>query len=286
MDLGLHIADFTWTGGVPALGDTLARHVRDAEEAGIARITVMDHFWQLGGNLGPHEHEMLEAYTTLGFIAAHTTTALLHTLVTSVANRHPGVLAKQISTLDVLSGGRAGLGIGAAWFADEAAGLGIPFPPLAERFGRLEETVRICLQMWSGSQEPFDGEYYRLARTLSSPQALQRPRPYLMIAGGGETKTLRLVAQYADACNLGAGPQVAHKLEVLRRHCDAIGRDEGEIERTVMLSIGPRTSRDELLGQLEEAVSQGCAAAYVYAQQMPEPRRVLDLLGSVVEAVR
>jgi len=286
MDIGLHIADFTWTGGVPALGDTLARHARDAEDAGIARITVMDHFWQLGGNLGPYEHEMLEAYTTLGFLAAHTRTVLLHTLVTSAVNRSPGILAKQIATLDVLSDGRAGLGVGAGWFADEAAGIGIPFPPLAERFERLEETVQICLQMWSGSQEPFHGRHYELARTLGSPQPLQRPRPYLMIAGGGETKTLRLVAQYADACNLGAGPGVPHKLEVLRRHCDAVGRDEAEIERTVMLSVGPQTSRGGLLRQLDEAAGQGCSAAYVYAQQMPEPGRVLDLLGSVVEAVR
>lgn len=286
MELGLHIADFTWTGGTPVLGETLARHARDAEDAGVVRITVMDHFWQLGGDIGPWEHEMLEAYTTLGFLAAQTRSVLLHTLVTSVANRPPAVLAKQISTLDVLSGGRAGLGIGAAWFEAEAEGLGIPFPPLAERFERLEETVRICLQMWSGSQEPFEGRHYRLGRTLNAPQPLRRPRPYLMIAGGGERKTLRLVAQYADACNIGAGPQAGRKLEVLARHCEEIGRDPAEVERTAMTSVRPTTTRDDLLRELEGLAAVGFTAVYVYSTGFSEPSRVVDLLASVVPEVR
>lgn len=284
MELGLHIADFTWTGG--SLADTLARQARDAEAAGIARITVMDHFWQLGGEIGPWEHEMLEAYTTLGFLAAHTSTVLLHTLATNVMNRPPGVLAKQVATLDVLSGGRAGLGIGAAWFADEAEGLGIAFPPLGERIERLEEAVRVCLQMWSDSQEPFVGRHYRLARTLSSPAPLSRPRPYLMIAGGGERRTLRLVAQYADACNIGAGPQAAHKLEVLRRHCEEVGRDSDEVERTAMTSVRPTTTRDELLWELDGLRELGFAAVYVYSTGFREPARVVELLGSVVADVR
>ena len=233
MELGLHIADFTWTGGAPALGPALARHVRDAEAAGIRRISVMDHFWQIRG-VGPFEHEMLECYAALGFIAAHTEHSLLHSLVTGVIYREPALLAKQITTLDVLSGGRVGLGIGAAWNEDEARGLGLPFPPTAERFERLEEAILICKQMWSGSEAPFEGKHYHLARTLNSPQALSRPHPPILIGGGGEKKTLRLVARYADSCNIAVydPAQAAHKLEVLREHCVTEGRDYGEIEKT------------------------------------------------------
>src|SRR5690606_35837089 len=155
----------------------------------------------------------------------------LHALVTGVTYREPAVLAKQVTTLDVLSGGRAGLGIGAAWFADEARGLGIPFPPLAERFERLEETVQICLQMWAEDDAPFAGQHFELERTLNVPQSLERPHPYLLVGGGGERKTLRLVAQYADACNLFLGPEVPHKLAVLREHCDRLGRDYDAIEK-------------------------------------------------------
>src|SRR6201996_7682831 len=246
MELGLHIADFTWTGGAPALGPALARHVREAEAAGIRRISVMDHFWQIRG-VGPAEHEMLEAYAALGFIAAHTEHALLHTLVTGVIYREPALLAKQVTTLNVLSGGRVGLGIGAAWNEDESAGLGFTFPPTAERMGRLEEAIQVCLQMWSGSEEPYDGTYYHLGRTLNSPQNLSTPRPYLMVGGGGEKKTLRLVAQYADACNIFAGPEAGHKLDVRRAHCDAVGRDYDQIDKTAIFSIDPGSSADDIV---------------------------------------
>ena len=222
MEFGIHIADFTWTGGDATLGADLARHVRDAEAAGITRITVMDHFWQLHG-IGPENHAMLEAYATLGFLVAHTEKALLHTLVTGVIYREPALLAKQVTTLNVLSGGRVGLGIGAAWNESESKGLGFRFPPTAERFERLEETLQIALQMWSDEEEPFHGEHYSLERALNSPQSVTRPHPYLMVGGGGERKTLRLVAQYADACNLGLTPESGHKLEVLARHCDDVG---------------------------------------------------------------
>jgi len=286
MELGLHIADFTWDGGAPALGARLARHAREAEQAGITRITVMDHFWQLGGDLGPYEHDMLEAYTTLGFLAAHTETVRLHTLVTGVVYREPAVLAKQVTALDVLSGGRAGLGIGAAWFADEAHGLGIPFPPLAERFERLEETLQICLQMWHEDDAGFTGRHYELGRTLNVPQSLERPHPYLMIGGGGERKTLRLVAQYADACNLGLGPEVPHKLAVLREHCEAVGRDYATIEKTGMTGIDPSTTRDDLIGRLEGARDAGITTVYVYSQQFPDPGPVVELLAGVLPEVR
>jgi F420-dependent oxidoreductase-like protein len=277
MELGLHVADFTWDGGSPTLTTALAEHVRGAEEAGITRITVMDHFWQIRG-IGPAEHEMLEAYTTLGFIAAHTSTALLHTLVTGVTYRQPALLAKIISTLDVLSGGRAGLGVGAAWNADESQGLGFPFPQTRERFDRLEETVQICLQMWSDSEEPYDGNYYHLGRTLNVPQP--QHRPYLMIGGVGEKRTLRLVAQYADACNLFPDSDPAHKLEVLRGHCESVGRDYEQIEKTISLTLQPHESGEDIVRKAEHMRRLGFTVAYVNAVGVTEPARIIDTLGA------
>ncbi len=284
MQLGLHIADFTWEGGPANLRRDLADHVRNAEAAGIDRITVMDHFWQIDA-VGPVETEMLEAYTALGFIAAHTERAMLHTLVTGVTYREPALLAKDVTTLDVLSGGRAGLGIGAAWNDKESEGLGFRFPPTAERFERLEEAIQVCLQMWSDSEDPFEGAHYTLGRTLNVPQSLSRPHPYLLIGGGGERKTLRLVAQYADACNLFGGPEAAHKLDVLRRHCDDVGRDYDEIEKTTMISIGPDSTVDGVLRQLEALRALGFTIAYVFAGGMRQPRRITDLLAEVVPAI-
>src|ERR1700758_3947146 len=231
MKLGLHISDFTWDGGAPELRVRLGQIAQRAEEAGVDRISVMDHVWQIG-HIGPPEHEMLEAYTALGWLAAKTERAKLLTMVTAVVYREPGLLAKAISTLDVLSGGRSILGIGAAWNEDESRGLGLLFPPTAERFERLEEAIRICLQMWSDDEGPFDGKHYHLARTLNSPQPLARPRPPILIGGSGEKKTLRLVAKYAHSCNIFGGPELAHKLDVLREHCANEGRDYDEIEKT------------------------------------------------------
>ena len=282
MELGLHIADFTWSDGPARLGPALADHVKSAEDAGIARITVMDHFWQIRG-VGPADHEMLEAYATLGFIVAHTSHVRLHTLVTGVTYREPGLLAKQISTLDVLSGGRVGLGIGAAWNDEESAGLGFAFPPTAERFERLEEAIQICLQMWSDSDAEYQGKHYQLGRTLNVPQVLQRPRPYLMIGGGGEKKTLRLVAQYADACNIGGSAEVAaHKLEVLRRHCDAVGRDYDEIEKTAIFPMDPATTTDDIVRTADELRPLGFTAAYVYAHDITDRATIIDRLGAAV----
>jgi len=264
MELGLHVSDFTWRGGVPALAPTLARIAHDAEDAGFTRLSVMDHFWQISV-IGPPEHEMLEAYTTLGFLAANTTTITLHTLVTGVTYREPGLLAKAITTLDVLSGGRAMLGIGAAWNAEESAGLGFPFPPTAERFERLEETLQIILQMWSDREDPYEGKHYRLGRTLNSPQPRRSPRPRILIGGSGERKTLRLVAQYADACNLfGGGPDLAHKLDVLREHCAKLGRDYDSIEKTAMtpFELGRNgEGADTMLDRLRELHDLGITAA-------------------------
>jgi len=230
MQIGLQIPLFTTPGGPATLGEDLATVARSADEVGFEYLAVMDHFFQIGV-VGPPELEMLEAYTTLGFLAAHTSRVQLLTVMTGVIYRHPGILAKTITTLDVLSGGRAWLGIGAAWNEEESRGLGIPFPPVAERFERLEETLRICQQMWRGDESPYRGKHYQLDRPLNSPQALRRPP--IMVGGGGERKTLRLVAQYADACNLFATPDVEHKLEVLRGHCERLGRPYEEILKTV-----------------------------------------------------
>src|SRR5580692_10446869 len=236
MRIGLQIPDFDGGGGSRQLGSRLAAVARAADEAGFDSIGLMDHFFQIS-MVGPPDHDMLEAYTTLGYLAACTSRARLLTLVTGAIYRHPGILAKMVTTLDVLSGGRAWLGIGAAWNEEESRGLGVPFPPLAERFERLEETLRICLQMWQGDESPYQGKHYQLERPLNSPQALTRPHPPIMIGGSGERKTLRLVARYADACNMFLGPDMARKLDVLRAHCDAEGRDYDEISKTCLVGF-------------------------------------------------
>jgi F420-dependent oxidoreductase-like protein len=239
MELGIHLVTFT-DQDTDAIGPTLARAGAAAEAAGVATISLMDHYFQMD-NVAPAEDPMLEGYTTLGFLAGHTSTVSLHLLVTGVTYRQPGLLAKIVATLDVLSGGRGGLGIGAAWYEREHRGLGVPFPPVAERFERLEETLQVCLQMWDPADTgAYDGRHYHLAETLCSPPPLSQPHPPVLIGGGGERKTLRLVAQYADACNLFASSpgEIAHKLDVLRGHCADVGRDEAEIRKTILYA-GP-----------------------------------------------
>jgi len=240
MRVGVHLVNFGLPGGSPAIAPTLADVGRAAEEAGLDNLSVMDHYFQMEGmGLGDAPAPMIEAYTTLGFLAAHTSTVELQALVTGVTYRHPGLLAKVVTTLDILSGGRAMLGIGAAWYEREHLGLGVPFPPLAERFERLEETLQIVRQMWSDDDGPYDGAHYHLAETLCSPPPLTRPHPPIMIGGSGEQKTLRLVAQYANACNLfaqpGAGPDaVKAKLDVLAGHCANEGTDMARIRKTIL----------------------------------------------------
>lgn len=254
MKIGLQVPDFTWPGGPSTLGADLARVARTADDAGFNRIAVMDHVFQIGV-VGPPEHDMLEAYTTLGFLAAHTSRARLLTLVTGAVYRQPGLLAKMVTSLDVLSGGRAELGIGAAWNEEEARGLGLSFPPVAERFERLEETLQICLRMWEDGDGPYEGRHYRLERTLNVPQALSRPHPPILIGGGGERKTLRFVARYAQACNLFPGPELAHKLDVLREHCAAEGRDYDEIEKTAYFAFDPG-EKGERTGEIVDALGR------------------------------
>jgi F420-dependent oxidoreductase-like protein len=243
MKVGVHIVNFTLPGGPASIGPILAGIGRAGEEAGVTNLSVMDHYLQLGGRLGAPDEPMLEGYTTLGYLAGHTNTIELQLLVTGVTYRHPGLLAKIVSTLDVLSGGRAVLGIGAAWYEQEHGALGVPFPPLAERFERLEETLQIVHQMWSDDVGPYVGKHYRLGATLNAPQPLSRPHPPIMIGGAGEKKTLRLVAKYADATNLFAGPNtgpdmVKTKFDVLRRHCAQERTDYDRIRKTI-LYVGP-----------------------------------------------
>jgi F420-dependent oxidoreductase-like protein len=264
MRLGLQVPNFTWPGGQEQLGDTFGLIAERAERAGFYSLWVMDHFFQIGFS-GPPELEMLEGYSALSFAAGRTNRIKLGTMVTGVTYRHPGILIKTVTTLDVLSHGRAYLGIGAAWNEEEHRGLGVPFPPLAERFERLEEALQIAHQMWKGNDAPYEGKYYHLARPLNSPHAVQKPHPPILIGGSGERKTLRLVAQYADACNLFARlplPELKRKLDVLREHCAAVGRPYEEIEKTTLSSY--RLTRDgrngsttpvallEHLGQLAE----------------------------------
>jgi F420-dependent oxidoreductase-like protein len=238
MLLGIQVPSFTWPEGPAAIGKTLRRIAVDCEAAGVSSFWVMDHFFQIRG-VGPAENEMLEGYTTLGYVAAATERITLGTMVTGVTYRIPALLVKTVTTLDVLSGGRAWFGVGAAWNEEEHVGLGVPFPPVAERFERLEETLQIAQRMWAGDEAPYDGTYYRPQRLLNSPQSLSRPHPRILIGGTGEKKTLRFVARYADACNIFEMPVPAFqaKLDVLKAHCETEGRDYDEIEKTALSTL-------------------------------------------------
>ena len=277
----------TWSGGPAAIAEDLKRVAQAADEAGFAKLSVMDHVWQIG-HIGPPELDMLEAYTTLGYLAANTSRINLLAWVTAVVYRKPGLVAKQVTTLDVLSGGRAWLGIGAAWNVDEARGLGLFFPSTAERFERLEEALQICLQMWSDDDSSYDGKHYQLARTLNSPQSIRRPHPPILIGGGGEKKTLRLVAKYADACNLFATPELEHKLDVLRRHCDDVGRDYDEIEKTVMGPLDPGANGekvDELLETIGQMAKLGITHYHGSVPDVADMTRLEILATDVLPAV-
>ncbi|MBA2255185.1 MAG: LLM class F420-dependent oxidoreductase [Chloroflexi bacterium] len=263
--IGLQLPSFTWPGGPERIGPTLAEIGEAAEEAGFASLWVMDHFFQLPADTGwgGPEEPMLEAYTTLGFLARATQRIRLGALVGGVHFRHPGLLVKTATTLDVLSGGRAYFGIGAGWYEREAVGLGVPWPARRERFEQLEETLRIARAMWSGDADPIEGRHFRLAEPIGRPAPLSRPHPPIIIGGGGERKTLRLVAQYADACNIlvpDRGESRA-KLAVLQRHCEELGRPYDEIETTSLIEVDLRSGRQsvteasEAIGaQVEEGI--------------------------------
>jgi F420-dependent oxidoreductase-like protein len=285
MKVGLQISSFTWPGGPESIGPTLARIVRDADDAGFDSIWVMDHFFQIRGN-GRTEEPMLEGMTALGFMAAHSARARLGLMVGGVHYRHPGLWIKATTTLDVLSGGRAWLGIGAAWNAEESRALAFPFPPLGERFEMLEETLQIAHQMFDGergSEAAFQGRQFRAERLLNSPQSLSRPRVPIMVGGGGERKTLRLVAQYADACNVFGSPEaIARKYRILDAHCADVGRDPGEIERSTLQDVrlvvggggGSRSggeTPDEVVERLGELADAGAQHVIIDLKGVHEP---------------
>lgn len=283
MKIGLHVPDFTWPGGAPTMARDLRSVAVAAEDAGFDMLSVMDHVWQIQV-VGPPEHDMLEAYTTLGYLAAVTKKIDLLAWVTAVVYREPGLLAKCVTTLDVLSEGRAWLGIGAAWNEEESRGLGLPFPSTSERFERLEEALQICLQMWSDDESAYDGKHYQLGRTLNVPQSLQRPHPPILIGGGGEKKTLRMVAQYADACNLFGGPDLEHKLDVLRQHCADVGRNYDDIKKTVMTLLEPGDNGegvDAVLTELERLAGLGVQHVHT---RLPEVAslKAIELMGEQV----
>src|SRR3984893_2026620 len=293
MKLGLQMTYFTYPGGPARLGETFGRIVRDAENAGFYSAWVMDHFFQIGG-WGPPEREMLEAYSALSYAAALTSRIKLGAMVTGVTYRYPGILVKTATTLDVLSHGRAYLGIGAAWNEEEHRGLGIPFPPLAERFERLEETLQIAHQMWSGNDAPYEGKHYQLARPLNSPLAVQKPHPPILIGGSGERKKLKMVAQYGDACNLFARlplPELKRKLDVLREHCAAIGRPYEEIEKTTLSSYrltadgrNGSTTPAALLEHLGQLAKLGIDQA-IFSLQNVSDLEPFDLLATEIVPV-
>ncbi|MGH9247110.1 MAG: LLM class F420-dependent oxidoreductase [Acidimicrobiales bacterium] len=254
--IGFQIPNFTFPAVAPdQLFDKIAAIATTAESSGFDTVMVMDHFYQLP-MLGPADREMFEAYTLLGALAARTSSARLGTLVTGVTYRNPALLAKEVTALDVISRGRAFLGIGAAWYDVEHEGLGVDFPPVAERFERLEEVVQICRAMFRGERPTIDGRYYRVREAINSPAPLQPGGPPIMIGGSGERKTLRLAAQYADAVNLLAAiPAIPHKLEVLARHCDAFERDMDDINKTTLLSLFLGRTAEEAEAKLRGLVA-------------------------------
>jgi F420-dependent oxidoreductase-like protein len=270
MKLGLHYWNYSTPSDPARIAGTLADTAQVAEAAGFSTFTVMDHYFQME-YAGSASEPMLEAYTTLGYVAAMTERMTLGVLVTGVMYRHPGLLAKIVSTLDVLSGGRARLGIGASWYEREQLGLGVPVVPVAERFERLEETLQICLQMWSDDNGPFNGRHYQLAETLCVPAPISRPHPPILVGGGGEKKTLLLVARYADACNVfGSSPQdVGHKLDVLRSHCEDEGRDYDRIHKTVLAVRPALADVDGFLAAAAEYAALGVTELEVMPDRHP-----------------
>ena len=283
MRLAVHYWNFSTPGGAARIASTLRDTAQAADEGGVSALTLMDHWFQMEAQ-GTADEPMLEGYTGLGYVAGITERLRLGLLVTGVTYRHPGLLAKIVTTLDVLSEGRAFLGIGAAWYEREHLALGVPYPPLKERFERLEETLQICRQMWSDDDGPYEGAHYRLAETLCSPKPLQSPHPPILIGGGGEKKTLRLVAQYGDACNLfDLGPdEVARKIEVLHAHCADVGRDPAEVEVTLTAALAPDYDPDAFLERMRAYAALGVAQVSVSVPPQDPPAFVGGLVERVV----
>lgn len=291
MRIGLQVPNFTWPDGPAGIAQHLARIAQTADEGGFYSLWVMDHFFQIQ-MVGPAENEMLEAYSSLAYVAGLTKHIKLGTLVTGVVYRYPGILTKTVSTLDVLSGGRAYLGIGAAWNEREALGLGVPFPSTKERFERLEEALQIIHQMWGEKVAPYQGKHYQLAETLNHPQPLSKPHPPIMIGGMGEKKTLRLVAQYADACNLFArvgNDVIKEKLDILKRHCDEVGRPYEQIEKTcldtVHLAAGG-TSAADVIAECKMLAGLGFQHAIFNMPNVHEIKPLETFAREIIPAVK
>ena len=282
MQIGVHFMNFTMPGGPAGLRAAVGGTAVAAEEAGVDWFTAMDHWFQMEHFATAHD-PMLDGYSVLSFVAAKTERLRLGLLVTGVTYRHPGLLAKTVTTLDVLSGGRAMLGIGAAWYEREHLALGVPYPPVAERFERLEEALQICGQMWSDNEGPYAGKHYQLAETICVPAPLQVPRPPILIGGAGEKKTLRLVAQYADACNIFATDpgEVKRKFDILRGHCDTVGRDYDTIQKTILSRVDPHEGVSEFLSAMEHYAALGVTLVEV-APAMPDPAGFVRALGERV----
>ncbi|WP_285705957.1 LLM class F420-dependent oxidoreductase [Microtetraspora sp. NBRC 16547] len=289
MKLGLHYWNYSMPADPALIAPTLAETARIAEQAGVSSFTLMDHYFQMKTRGTTADEPMLEGYTTLGYVAATTERMTLGLMVTGVMYRHPGLLAKIVTTLDVLSGGRACLGLGASWYEREQRGLGVPVVPMGERFERLEETIQICLQMWSDDNGPYEGRHSRLAETLCVPSPLGDRRPPIMVGGGGEKKTLLLVARYADACNLFATSveEVARKLDVLRGHCAAEGRDYDAIEKTVMFSRPVLDETESFLADAEEYAKLGVSEIQVLPDRHPVTfvEQVAERIAPLVAAI-
>jgi len=287
MDLDLHVSRFDWAGGDDRIGSGIADLAQRAEAIGVRTLSFMDHFFQMDW-MAPAEDPMLEGYTALAFVAGRTERLRFRTLVTGVTYRHPGLLAKTVTTLDVVSGGRAELGIGAAWYDREHRGLGVPFPSTKERFERLEEAIQICLQMWSDDNGPYKGTHYQLEETLCSPQPVSRPRPRILIGGSGERKTLRIAAQYADAMNIICAPnELEHKIDVLRRHCEDLGRDPNEVEVSAMYrEIPPGASVDDVVRGAEALADLGVSALVTGAMGADPGGWLESTFGPAMERIR
>ena len=288
MKVGLQISQFNYPGGTDAIGPTFGSIARAADDGGFASLWVMDHWFQIE-MAGPIDDPMLEGYSALSYAAALTSKVKLGTLVTGVTYRHPGLLAKTVTTLDVLSQGRAYLGIGAAWFEREHLALGVPYPPLSERFERLEEALQIVHQMWSGEVKPYSGKHYQLNETLNQPPAISSPHPPILIGGSGEQKTFRLVAKYADACNIFSSPELGHKIDVLKSRCEEAGRDYAEIEKTTILSTtiaadGGGESAADLIETLRGQAALGVDQVILSLRNLSDPARLVSMIGREVVA--
>jgi F420-dependent oxidoreductase-like protein len=284
MRLSFSITNYSWPAGPAGLATRLGEVVRAADDAGLDTVWVPDHLLQADPNL-PADAEMLEAYTTLGYLAATTRRVRLGTMVTGVTHRPPALLVKAVTTLDVLSDGRAWLGIGAGYLGEEVSAMGLPSPSTAERFDRLEETLRLATQMWAGDRTAFHGAHYRLERPVNNPNSVRRPHPPILVGGMGERRTLRLVAQYADACNLGdipdGGQTIRHKLEVLARHCDAVGRPYDTIDKTVSTRLEPDERTEAFVKRCAALAALGMQHAIVITNNPWTPETVRVLAAAV-----